>query len=75
MKTAISIPDAVYKEAAQRLSMSRSELYTKAVRAFLDDLDDGWITEALDEVYAEEPSTLDKALAAMQTASLPEDAW
>jgi hypothetical protein len=39
MKTAISIPDDVFhlaEAAAKRLEMSRSELYTRAVQAFLD---------------------------------------
>jgi len=38
MKTAISIPDEVFQEAeqaAKRLGLSRSELFTRAVRAFL----------------------------------------
>ena len=39
MKTAISIPDPIFQaaeEAAARLSMSRSQLYTKAVAAFVE---------------------------------------
>jgi len=38
MKTAISLPDSVFDEAealAQQLGLSRSELYTKALRAYL----------------------------------------
>ncbi len=38
MKTAISIPDDVFEQAeqaAKRLGLSRSELFTRAVRAFL----------------------------------------
>ncbi len=38
MKTAISLPDSVFEEAealAQRLGLSRSELYTKALQAYL----------------------------------------
>lgn len=39
MKTAISIPDDVFdlaEAAAKRLKMSRSELYSRAIQAFLD---------------------------------------
>jgi metal-responsive CopG/Arc/MetJ family transcriptional regulator len=38
MKTAISIPDEVFEQAeqaAKRLGLSRSELFTRAVQAFL----------------------------------------
>lgn len=40
MKTAISMPDDVYKQAqrfAKKLGISRSELVTRAVRRFLED--------------------------------------
>jgi metal-responsive CopG/Arc/MetJ family transcriptional regulator len=39
MKTAISLPDSVFEEAealAQQLGLSRSELYTKALQAYLN---------------------------------------
>jgi metal-responsive CopG/Arc/MetJ family transcriptional regulator len=39
MKTAISIPDLLFDEAeklAQRLGMSRSELYAKALAAYIE---------------------------------------
>ena len=38
MKTAISLPDPVFEEAeslARQLGLSRSELYTKALKAYL----------------------------------------
>jgi metal-responsive CopG/Arc/MetJ family transcriptional regulator len=38
MKTAISLPDSVFEEAetlAQQLGLSRSELYEKALQAYL----------------------------------------
>jgi metal-responsive CopG/Arc/MetJ family transcriptional regulator len=38
MKTAISLPDPVFEEAeslAKQLGVSRSELYTKALKAYL----------------------------------------
>ena len=78
MKTAISIPDNVFKEAdaaARRLSISRSELYTKAVEAFLDAHRSEHVTEKLDQVYGEQDSRLDPALARMQELSLTSDAW
>ena len=55
MKTAISIPDPVFEEAealANRLGMSRSELYAKAVKSYLGEHRREGITEALNRVYA-----------------------
>lgn len=78
MKTAISIPDRVFQaaeEAAERLSVSRSELYTRAVEAFLEAHPAVDVTARLDEVYADEPSGLDPAVAEMQRLSLPDDPW
>ena len=40
MKTAISIPDEVFEQAeryAKKLGVSRSELFTRAMRGFLDE--------------------------------------
>ena len=78
MKTAISVPDHVFEAAdaaAKRLSMTRSELYTRAVQAFLEAHKAEGITEKLDEVYAERASTMDAVLAQMQAASLPAEPW
>lgn len=78
MKTAISIPDDVF-EAAERLArdlkISRSELYTKAVRALVDARDHARITETLNRVYENDASALDAVLAKLQAASLPKEAW
>jgi len=60
MKTAISVPDQVFQEAerlAQRLSKSRSQLYTEALLEYLSRHDLDTITQRLDEVLSslEEP--------------------
>jgi metal-responsive CopG/Arc/MetJ family transcriptional regulator len=73
MKTAISIPDQVFELAekmAKRLSMSRSQLYTKAIEAFIQSQRDDQVTEILNKVYAEQESELDSRLQDMQTASI-----
>ena len=78
MKTAISLPDPVFnaaEKAAQRLGMSRSALYARAITAFLVARDEDQITERLNRVYSEEPSTLPSVLAQLQYRSLPEDQW
>ena len=46
------------ENVAQRLGMSRSELYATALRAFLDDHDAAAQRQALDELYASESSDL-----------------
>jgi hypothetical protein len=56
MKTAISIPDDVFdlaEAAAKRLKMSRSELYSRAVQAFLDVHSPDQVTAAWDAVIDE----------------------
>ena len=73
MKTAISVPDAVFAKAevcASRLGMSRSELFTKAVAAFVEEHGREGLTARLDAVYSRERSLLEEGLAAMQAASL-----
>ena len=74
MKTAISLPDELFRAAelvAERLGLSRSELYQKALAAFLEKHQPRSITEKLDEVYADRDSTLDPVVESMQTSSVP----
>jgi metal-responsive CopG/Arc/MetJ family transcriptional regulator len=78
MKTAISLPDPVFQEAealAQKLGMSRSELYTQALKAYLMRYNQERILSKLDEIYSEESSALDPILAKMQFLSLPHEDW
>jgi antitoxin MazE6 len=56
MKTAISIPDDVFRRAeraAKRLGISRSELYTKAITDFLGVRRDSAVTASYDEAFGE----------------------
>jgi metal-responsive CopG/Arc/MetJ family transcriptional regulator len=69
MKTAISIPDSLFRRAdalAKHLQISRSELYVRAVEEFLGVHRADRVREALDAVYGEEDSKVDAKLAAMQ---------
>lgn len=80
MKTAISIPDPIFEAAdrlARRLGLSRSELYARAVAAFVDRHRTEGLTQRLDELYgsSEVEGALDPATAAMQWASLPREDW
>lgn len=78
MKTAISIPDDVFNAAeklARKLSVSRSELYTRAIRTFVDELSDEAVTQALNVVYSDVDSTLDPALKKLQHGALRASPW
>jgi metal-responsive CopG/Arc/MetJ family transcriptional regulator len=53
MKTAISLPDAIFAEAervARRLKKTRSQLYREAVTEYLARRDPDAVTEAMDRV-------------------------
>lgn len=78
MKTAISLPDSVFEEAetlAKRLGVSRSELYAKALTYYLKKHNKSRITEKLNEIYAEEDSSLDPVMAKIQALSIPQEDW
>lgn len=78
MKTAISIPDSVFDAAekyASRVGVSRSQLYTKAVKEFLKEHQSEAVTKKLNEVYSEESSCLDHTYQNLQYSSLHKDEW
>ncbi|MHC5932609.1 ribbon-helix-helix domain-containing protein [Nostoc sp.] len=78
MKTAISLPDSVFEEAealARELGVSRSELYTKALKAYLRKYNRNQMLNQLNRVYSEESSELDPVLAKLQFMSLPREDW
>jgi metal-responsive CopG/Arc/MetJ family transcriptional regulator len=55
MKTAISIPDPVFREAeklARRLKKSRSQLYSEAMAEYLRRHDADSLGEAVEQFYA-----------------------
>ena len=77
MKTAISLPDSILEEAevlAQKLGLSRSELYTEALQAYLKKYNSNQILPKLNKVYTRESSELDPVIATMQFMSLPHTA-
>jgi len=78
MKTAISIPDELFKEAdhlAQRLGISRSELYVCAVAEYIGDHRKEAVMEKLNEIYENQPSPVDAGLNTLQFTSLQKDQW
>jgi predicted transcriptional regulator len=78
MKTAVSIPDPVFKAAdklAHRLRMSRSSLYAEALQRFVQLHDENAITAKLNEVLASESSSLDPVLQSIQSRSIHRESW
>jgi metal-responsive CopG/Arc/MetJ family transcriptional regulator len=78
MKTTIYLPDSVFAEAetlAKQLGLSRSELYSTALQAYLSKYNRQQILSKLNNVYSEESSDLDPTIATMQVISLPREEW
>ncbi|MBH8566138.1 ribbon-helix-helix domain-containing protein [Nostoc sp. CENA67] len=78
MRTAISLPNSVFEEAealAIELGISRSKLYTKALKAYLRKYNRNKILNKLNQVYSQESSELDPVLARLQLMSLPSENW
>lgn len=87
MKTAISLPDDLFAAAealAERLGVSRSQLYATALARFISERERGAITERLNAIYGERPEEQEaeserRGLGALQARSLrrsdPADTW
>ena len=77
MKTAISLPDTLFKAAeslAGRLGVTRSRLYAAALEEYIARHDARRVSERLDAVYSREPSAMEQAVARAQSKSLKPDA-
>jgi len=78
MKTAISVPDEVFdgaEDLAKRLKLSRSELYSRALREFLARHSPDRVTRALDEVCDELDSRSDEFASRAARTLLERDEW
>jgi metal-responsive CopG/Arc/MetJ family transcriptional regulator len=78
MKTAVSIPDPLFKEAerlTKRLRIPRSQLYVRALEEYVQRQRSKGIKEALDEVYGTESSELDPVLARLQDEVIGREEW
>ncbi len=76
VKTAISVPDEVFdaaEELAERLGVSRSQLFSQAVAEYVANRRATEVTKRLNEVYSEVEAKLDPVLARIQRKSLPRD--
>jgi metal-responsive CopG/Arc/MetJ family transcriptional regulator len=73
MKTAVSLPDEIFREAeatAKKLRVSRSKLYATALSEFLDRQRSQSVTERLNEYYSRHPATIDPGFMRAQLKSL-----
>jgi metal-responsive CopG/Arc/MetJ family transcriptional regulator len=78
MKTAVSIPDPLFREAerlTKRLRIPRSQLYARALEDYIWRQSSKGIKEALDEVYSAESSELDPVIARLQAIALGREDW
>lgn len=78
MKTAISVPDRVHRDAdrlARRLGKSRSRLYADALQLYMARHDADHITEALNAVADEADTRLTSDLAAVSADGLRRSEW
>ena len=78
MKTAISLPDAVFEEAerlARRLKKTRSQLYREAVTEYLARRDPDAITEAMDRVADQLDTRPDAWLSDAARRALERSEW
>lgn len=77
MRVTVSIPDPLFN-AAERLAkahaLSRSQLYTEALQAYLSSSDSAAVTEQLDAVYSNRSGRLDGDLHRAQLEAL-DDTW
>src|SRR5258706_1533790 len=78
MKTAVSVPDDLFRRAeaaARRLRMSRSRLFTTALSEFLERQQSNAVTDRLSEVYSHRRAKLDSALHRAPLKSLDKEPW
>jgi hypothetical protein len=78
MKTAVSIPDPLFREAerlAKRLRIPRSQFYARALEAHIERQRAKGVKDALDEVYGTESSELDPLMARLQAMTFHPEEW
>ena len=78
MKTAISLPDELFQQAeaeAQKLRISRSQLYAQALTVFLAQSSSQSTTEQLNQVYSSTRAELDPVLQNAQIELLKQSKW
>jgi metal-responsive CopG/Arc/MetJ family transcriptional regulator len=78
MKTAVSLPDRVHRDAdrlARRLGKSRSRLYSEALQLYLARYDADGVTDALNAVSDETETALEPDLRSVSADVLRRSEW
>jgi predicted transcriptional regulator len=78
MKTAVSVPDRLFRAAdtlAHKLGVSRSRLYATAIAEYVAKHQAAKVTERLNAVYASQPSQLDAGLRHTQRRTIRRSEW
>ncbi len=78
MKTAVSVPDGLFRQAdrlARRQRKSRSRLYSEALGEYVARHDPDWITEKLNEVAEATDTSLDPFIGAATARIQKRTTW
>lgn len=78
MKTAISLPDKLFKlaeETAKKYGISRSHLFSVALEEYIKAHNPQDITDVLNNIYENTESKMDKVILKMQSYSLEQEKW
>jgi len=78
MKTAVSIPDELFRRAdafARKFKKSRSQVYREALAEYLARREPNAVTAALDAVIADVGAEIDPWAAAASRAALERSEW
>ena len=78
MKTAISVPDNLFKNAektAAKMGVSRSNLFSRAIKEYLDNHNPTHVTKKLNAIYSSTENKLDKNIVEMQIQSIEKGDW
>lgn len=80
MKTAISVPDEIFEQAAGQaaeLGISRSEFFARAARKYLDELAAQSLTSQIDQALetTEDDSSAAAAAAGRRLLAAGDDSW
>ena len=78
MKTAISIPDHLFKKVektARKMGLTRSRFFTIAVEEFIENHTPSQVTDKLNAIYENEKSEIDQNFYTMQVQSLEKEVW
>ncbi len=78
MKTAVSVPDEVFEQAerlARRTRKSRSQLFSEALREYVDRHAPEEVTDAMNHVIAEVGGTVDEFVARAAKRAIEKSEW